>query len=115
MTMKKFVYLFLGVDDAHLSKEALEEQVERRIAWMKQLARDGHFHQNDRLDSAATTISGKARSVTDGPFAEAKDVVGGYLVVNAVDLAQAVELAKGCPIFEVGGRVEVRAILDAYV
>ncbi len=112
--MKKFVYLFLGVDDARLSPEQLQQQVERRIAWMDHLRKGGHFHANERLDPASTTISGKAKSVTDGPFAEAKDVVGGYLVVIAEDLAQAVELARGCPIFECGGRVEVRAVLEAH-
>jgi hypothetical protein len=48
--------------------------------------------------------------VKDGPFAEAKDVVAGYIVVQASDLSQAAELAKGCPILEVGGSVEIRPI-----
>jgi hypothetical protein len=112
--MKKFVYLFLGVDDSRLSPDELRQQTQRRIAWVQELSKGGHFHSNGRLEPAATTVSGKAKSVTDGPFAEAKDVVGGYLVVTAESHEQAVELAKGCPIFECGGRVEVRALLDAH-
>jgi hypothetical protein len=49
--------------------------------------------------------------VTDGPFAEAKDVVGGYTLVEARDLEHAVELSKGCPIFEREGAVEVRPVM----
>jgi hypothetical protein len=48
--------------------------------------------------------------VNDGPYAEAKDVVGGYIVVEAKDLTHAAELAKDCPILEVGGSVEIRPI-----
>jgi hypothetical protein len=114
MTMKKFLYLFLGVDDSGLSPEELQQRIQRRIAWMQELGRGGHFHSNERLERGATTISGKAKNVTDGPFAEAKDVVGGFLIVTAKDLDQAVELAKGCPIFEAGGRVEVRAVVEPH-
>jgi hypothetical protein len=55
-------------------------------------------------------IAGKKRSVTDGPFGETKDLVGGYLIVTAPDLNAAVELARGCPIFESDGSVEVREL-----
>ena len=56
-------------------------------------------------------MKGKQKTVTDGAFAEAKDVVGGYTLIEARDLEQAVELSKGCPIFEVEGAVEVRPVL----
>jgi len=48
--------------------------------------------------------------ITDGPFAEAKDVVGGYGIIAAKDINAAAELAKGCPIYEMGGYVEVREL-----
>jgi hypothetical protein len=48
--------------------------------------------------------------VTDGPYTEIKESVGGYTVVKADSLDEAVELAKGCPILTVGGNVEVREI-----
>jgi hypothetical protein len=49
--------------------------------------------------------------VTDGPFAEAKDLVGGFTLVVADDLAHAAKLAAGCPILEVDGCVEVRPVM----
>lgn len=56
-------------------------------------------------------MKGSQKIVTDGPFAEAKDVVGGYTLIEACDLDQAVELSKGCPIFEAEGAVEVRPVM----
>jgi len=79
----------------------------------RQGGQDG-IHQDEgsseqRPDGGAV-VKGKEKSVHDGPFAEAKDVVGGYVVVEAKDLAHAVELSKSCPILEAGGSVEVRPI-----
>ena len=55
-------------------------------------------------------VKGKKKTVVDGPFAEAKDLVGGYLLVTADNLDDAAELARGCPILEVDGAVEIRPI-----
>ena len=60
--------------------------------------------------AASLVVNGNQKIVQDGPYAEAKDMVGGYIVVEANDLAHAVELSKGCPILEVGGSVEVRPV-----
>src|SRR5215470_11604878 len=54
-------------------------------------------------ESAGKLVKGKQKSVTDGPFAEAKDAVDGYTLIEARDLDQAVELSMGCPIFELDG------------
>jgi hypothetical protein len=62
------------------------------------------------LDNTGKVVSGKQKVVNDGPYAEAKDVVGGYIVVEVNDLAHAVEISKGCPILEAGGSVEVRPV-----
>ena len=48
--------------------------------------------------------------IHDGPYAEAKDIVNGYTLIEAKDLAQATEIAKACPILELGGSVEVRPV-----
>ena len=57
-------------------------------------------------------VKGKQRTITDGPYAESKDVIGGYTLIEAKDLAEAAELSKGCPILEGGGVVEVRPVLQ---
>lgn len=48
--------------------------------------------------------------ITDGPYTEIKELIGGYTLVKAESLEEAAELAKGCPILAFGGNVEVREI-----
>jgi len=82
------------------------------MAWMKGIADQGHIKDpGNPLERGGKVVTGKQKTVTDGPFAEAKDVIGGYTVVEASDLAQAVQLTTGCPILDVGGFVEVRPIM----
>ncbi|MFZ5896551.1 MAG: YciI family protein [Myxococcota bacterium] len=112
--MSKFMYLFWSRGDA-LSQASPEEMQRLMQAWMKwldSLRAAGHLAQTgERLERSGKRVQGKAKLVTDGPYAEAKDTIGGYLIVDAKDLEQAVELAKGCPVFELDGSVEVRPIL----
>ena len=62
------------------------------------------------LERSGKVVRGHNKDVHDGPFAEAKDLINGYTLVDAATLDQAVELSKGCPIFEDGGAVEVRPV-----
>ncbi|WP_332369613.1 YciI family protein [Spirosoma telluris] len=50
--------------------------------------------------------------MTDGPFTEGKEIVGGYLILTAANVDEAVDLAQGCPLFETDGTVEVRPIIN---
>jgi hypothetical protein len=77
---------------------------------MKELSAKGHLKGGEPLGDSGRVLRGRNKSVTDGPYAEAKDVVGGYLLVQAKDLEHAVELSRGCPIFDRDGSVEVRPI-----
>jgi hypothetical protein len=78
---------------------------------MKDLGTKGHIkEQGHPLEQTGKVVHGKSKTISDGPYAEAKDVVGGFMVVEAQDLAHAAEISKGCPILEVGGSVEVRPV-----
>jgi hypothetical protein len=57
-------------------------------------------------------LRGSKKTLSDGPFAESKDLVGGYAIVNATSVDDAVEIARGCPIFEYDGSLEVRPLRD---
>ena len=75
------------------------------------LGENGHIKDPGHpLEHIGKVVKGKQKAVIDGPYAEAKDVIGGFTVIEAKDLAQATELSKGCPILDVGGSVEVRPI-----
>ncbi|HEX4446054.1 MAG TPA: YciI family protein [Polyangiaceae bacterium] len=110
--MNDFVYLYRGGNSTG-TPEQMQKQMERWGTWLKELGAKGHLKDMGHpLEAGGTIVKGKAKgAVTDGPFAEAKDLIGGYSLVQATDLAQAAELSKGCPIFEVGGVVEVRPIM----
>jgi hypothetical protein len=109
--MSEFLYLYRG-GEAGRSPERMQQMLQKWMAWLKELQEKGHIKdQGQPLERTGKLVKGKQKTVTDGPFAEAKDVVGGYTLIEARDLEQAVELSKGCPIFENEGAVEVRPIM----
>ena len=109
--MGEFVYLYRGGETGR-SPERMQEMMGKWMKWLKELADKGHIKdQGQPLEHAGKLVKGKQKTVTDGPFAEAKDVVGGFTLILARDLDQAVELSKGCPIFENDGAVEVRPVM----
>ncbi len=109
--MSQFVYLYRGAERGR-SPEKMQEMMQKWMTWMKQLTEKGHIKDPGQpREHTGKLVKGKQKTVTDGPFAEAKDIVGGYTLIEARDLDQAVELSKGCPIFEVEGAVEVRPVM----
>jgi hypothetical protein len=108
--MADYLYIFRNGEQQQ-SPGAMQAHMQKWMAWMKDLTAKGHFKGGDPLELGGKVVRGRNKTVTDGPFAEAKDVVGGYLLVQAKDFDQAVELSRGCPIFERDGSVEVRTIL----
>ena len=108
--MSDFAYLFRG-RQASPSAEQRQQQLEKWMAWFKELGANGHLKDPGHpLEAIGKVVNGNKKVVTDGPFVETKDLVGGYIVVEAQDLAEAAEISKGCPILDVGGSVEVRPI-----
>ena len=111
--MANFIYLFRGDQTAQAaaSPEQMEQTMKKWMGWMDNLKKDGHLKGGERLNGTGKVVRGKTKSVTDGPYVEAKDSIGGYLLVQASDLDEAMELSKACPILEGEGSVEVRPIV----
>ena len=106
-----FLYLFRGGEPApNQAPDEMQRHMQKWGAWIEALSKEGRMRGGDPLETTGKVVSGKNKTVTDGVFAEAKDVVGGYVIVAARDLAHATELSRGCPVFESGGSVEVRGI-----
>lgn len=107
--MAEFLYLYRGGSRPDSPADG-EKTMQQWLAWFKDLGsnlKDG----GQPLEPSGKVVSGKAKTITDGPYAEAKDLVGGFTLVEARDLSHAAELSKGCPIFDRGGTVEVRPIM----
>lgn len=90
--------------------EEMQQIFGKWMAWMKGMKAKGQYVGGDRLDESGKVLRPRGSSVTDGPYAEAKETVGGYIIVSADTLAQAAEIAKGCPGLEGETIVEVRPI-----
>src|SRR5262249_22273588 len=110
-TMSEFTFLFRGSDPTAQSPEEMQKSMQKWLAWFKELGEKGHIkYPGHPLERAGKVVRGKQKSVHDGPYAEAKDIVNGFTLIEAKDLPHAVELSKRCPILEAGGSVEVRPI-----
>jgi hypothetical protein len=108
--MSEFAFLYRG-GNTPASPEQMQKTMEKWMAWFKELGAKGHVKDPGHpLEATGKVVKGNHKAVTDGPFAEAKDVVGGFTLIEARDLDYAAELSKGCPILEAGGSVEVRPI-----
>lgn len=113
--MSRFIYLFRSNPAAYqsLSPEQMQQVVKKWMDWRNALEKNGHVQQfGERLDGTGKVVRGKSKAVTDGPYVEVKDFIQGFLVVEARDLDQAAEVAKGCPILESDGTVEVRPFVN---
>jgi hypothetical protein len=109
--MSEFAFLFRGDDPTARSPDQMQKSMQRWLAWFKELKEKGLLKDSGNpLERTGKVVAGKQKSVHDGPFAEAKDIVNGYIPIEAEDLRQAVEISKGCPILEAEGSVEVRPI-----
>jgi hypothetical protein len=113
--MSEFVYLFRTTESARQAAMGEPEQAKRSMsawmAWIRDLESKGKLKERGRpLDPGGRQLRGRNRLVTDGPFAEAKDIVLGFILVEAKDLAEATELARGCPMLDGDGTVEIRPV-----
>jgi RNA polymerase sigma factor (sigma-70 family) len=111
----KFMLIFRGgaVSRPDLSPSELQAHVAKWYRWSDELARQGRARNNGTaLGNPGATVRGCERVVTDGPYAESKDLVTGSLIVEAASLEDAIDVARTCPTYEFGGSVEVRPVQD---
>ena len=110
-TKKEFMLLFRGgAEMSDLTPRQQQQVMTGWFAWMGGLKKRGHYGSGAPLDDAGRLVSGRNGSSVK-PFTDSKLAVGGYIRIKAKNLAEASKLAKGCPILERNGSVEVRPIL----
>lgn len=112
-TTGEYMLLFRGPHwDQGLATDELQEVMDKVMAWFDGLDRRGKVKGAQPLGAHARTISGtNGQFVLDGPFTETKEAVGGYLLLQANSLEEAVEIARTNPVLRYGISVEVRPIL----
>ena len=112
--MKQFLYLFRGGDNdwTNESPEKMQSHMARWEKWMTEISQNNKPAIGMPLEPSGKVVRKAGKMITDGPYMDGKEIVGGYVIVEAKDLNHAVELSKGCPIFEFDGAVEVREAID---
>ncbi|MEO8112311.1 MAG: YciI family protein [Ginsengibacter sp.] len=113
--MKEYLFLFRGGREEMeaASPEQSQAHMQRWMDWMGKLGAEGKLVGAQPLNKEGKTVSGSKKVISDGPFMEGKEMVGGYLICKADTLEEAVELSKGCPLLEnEDGVVEVREIQE---
>src|SRR5262249_34262315 len=108
----KFLFSYRNSSESYgtMSPEEMQQMLQKWQAWITEGLRQGWMlDAGDGLKREGRVVNAK-KVVSDGPFIEIKEVVGGFSIVQADTLDAAAELAKGCPIFQRGGSVEVRPL-----
>ena len=96
-----------------LGREELQEYIDQNNAWLQQLMTSGKAKGGQALARGGAIVSGKnGRNVTDGPFAESKEVIGGYMLLSVKTFEEAVAIAKTAPNLAYGALVEVRPLTN---
>ncbi len=106
--------LFRGTQwDKGLTPEEVQEMVTQWYAWFERLTQQGKCKAGQPLEREGKIVSGRnGRTVADGPFAESKEAIGGYFLLQVDDINEAVEIAKQCPGLDYGIEVEVRPVAE---
>ncbi|MGH9945958.1 MAG: YciI family protein [Pyrinomonadaceae bacterium] len=100
-------------DFSQFSPEDIQAMIGEYLDWRRKIEADGKLVGGEKLkDEGGKHLSGANGDirVTDGPFSEAKEVIGGYFAISAADYDEAVEISRSCPHLKYGGRIELREV-----
>ena len=109
----EYMLLFRGTDWCKgLSPEQMQQIASQWMAWFQGLTQQGKALAGSPLEGEGKVVSGKNGAVTDGPFAESKEAIGGYFLLRVDTIDEALAIAKKCPGLPYGVKVEVRPVAD---
>ncbi len=105
--------LFLGptYEELGLSPEELQGRMNQWFSWGKKMEQQGILRGGEALHAGGKRVSGPDRIVTDGPFVESKELVGGYYTIEVADYDAAIVVSQDYPDYDLGGSVEIREVV----
>ena len=110
-TMNEFILIFrrdFTTKENQPSPEELQQHLKQWQNWFGGLAaQDKLARPLQKWDGQGKVVS-KAKGITNGPFVEIKESIGGLIIIKAKDYDEAAEIAQGCPVLNLGGNVEIR-------
>jgi hypothetical protein len=104
----EYLVISRGQWNKDISREEIQSAIDQSYVWLTRLVEEGKMKTGQRLASEGKTVSRKV--VTDGPFGEAKEVIGGYWFILAESLDEAAQIAAGNPCLQCGLFYEIRPI-----
>ena len=115
--MEKYMLIFRNTPTTedefqNLSPEDMQAELDKWGQWIGGIAAQGKMVSTDALDHTGKIVKGSKHVVTDGPFVESKELVSGFMILSADNIEEAIELSKGCPIYDIEGTVEVRPLMN---
>lgn len=109
--MEKFMLIFHGGISPDSSPEEMQANMNKWMAWVDKLAKAGKYASGEALHPGGKLVKGNVNTVTDGPYTEGKEVVGGYFIVNADSYEEAIALCDDYPDYAAGGSIQVRQVV----
>ncbi len=110
--MEKFMLIFHGGQMENASPEQMQAEMGKWMAWIEKLNKSNQYVAGEPLLPGGKLVSGdNGKTITDGPYTEGKEVVGGFFIVNAENMDEAVAMTKDYPDYEFGGSVQVRQVM----
>ncbi|WP_282159556.1 YciI family protein [Ulvibacterium marinum] len=98
--MQEFLLLIHGSGYKDESPKMLKKHMERYINWMDSLVKQEKFVKGHRLDDSGHYLMDKDTVISDGPFLEPKEIIGGYIIIKAENLENATKIAQQCPLID---------------
>ncbi|HUQ96785.1 MAG TPA: YciI family protein [Chitinophagaceae bacterium] len=110
--MDEFILIFRHEDGSKLaSPEQMQIWMKQTMDWIGGIAAQNKFSGGNGLPFEEAKVVRPNNVVTNGPFGDIKETIGGYIIVKAASVDEAVAFAKGCPVLQgAGNSVEVRKI-----
>ncbi len=96
---------------AQQSPEEMQAEIQKWNHWIGGIAAQGKMVGTEALLPVGRIVSKGGQLITDGPYTEGKEIVGGYAIVSADSLDEAAQLGQGCPILDSAGLLEIRPIM----
>ena len=110
--MKDFMFIFTNNTNAPApTPEEMQANMQLLFDWINKLKADNIYVAGEALMPGGKKVKGPKHIITDGPFAESKEIVGGFFIIKAASIEAATEIAKGCPDLPLNGVVEVREVM----
>jgi hypothetical protein len=108
-SLSEYLVISRGQWDETCSPDQIQNAIDQFYIWLDRMVSDGKMKRGQRLTYEGKTVA-RQNAITDGPFGESKEVIGGYWSIVAQNLDEAAQIAKGNPCLDYGLVLEIRPI-----